>query len=115
MTNALKNAPQNVVTNNNQRYTTDNSNHHNTHAPQANTYNTTATNVGNNHTNVSQKANTVRQSAGPSSNGYQDTRPPSEWMAIRDKQYTKVKQVSFNEWTDRRKVTYKEVADDRPC
>ncbi|KAK7699463.1 hypothetical protein SLS64_011601 [Diaporthe eres] len=105
------NAPKNVVTNNNQRYNTDNSNHHNTHAPQANTYNTTATNVGNTHTNVSQKATTFRQSSGPSSNG----RPPSESMAIRDKQYKTVKQVSFNEWTDRRKVTYKEVPDDRPC
>ncbi|KAI7773583.1 hypothetical protein LA080_010368 [Diaporthe eres] len=105
------NAPQNVVTNNNQRYNTDNSNHHNTDAPQANTYNTTATNVGNTHTNVSQKATTVRQSSGFSSIG----RPPSESMAIRDKQYKTVKQVSFNEWTDRRKVTYKEVPNDRPC
>lgn len=36
-------------------------------------------------------------------------------MTIRDKQYTTVKQVSFNEWTDKRKVTYKEVPNDRPC
>lgn len=97
-------------------YNTDNSNHHNNHGPQGNTYNTTATNVGNTHTNVSQQASSVYQSA--SSSGYgqrRDTRPPSESMAIRDREYTTVKQVSFNDWTDRRKVTYKEVPNDRPC
>lgn len=94
-------------------YTTDNSNHHNTHAPQANTYNTTATNVGNTHTNVSQS---VHQSSSSSSYGQrQDVRPPSESLPIRGKEYTTVKQVSFNDWTDKRKVTYKEVVNDRPC
>lgn len=105
-------APQNVVTNNNQVYNTDNSNHHNTHAPQANTYTSHANNVGNTHTNVSQQASTVRPSASSSSNG---NRRPSESIAIRGKQYTRVKQVSFNEWTDKRSVTYKEVPNDRPC
>lgn len=97
-------------------YNTDNSNHHNTHAPEANHYNINATNVGNSHTNVSQRASSVYQSEYPSSYGQrQDFRPPSESLPIRDKQYKRVKQVTFNDWTDKRKVTYKEVPDDRPC
>lgn len=67
--------------------------------------------MGNTHTNVSQKATTFQQSASFSSN----RRPPSESMAIRDKQYKTVKQVSWNEWTYRPKKTYKEVPNDRPC
>lgn len=97
-------------------YNTDNSNHHNTHAPEANHYNVHATNVGNTHTNVSQRASTFQQPAYPTSYCQRDdVRPPSESMALRDKQYMRVKQVSFNDWTDKRKVTYKEVPNDRPC
>lgn len=110
------NAPQNVVTNNNQVYTTDNSNHHNTHAPQANTYNTQATNVGNAHTNVTQKATTARPSASSSSNGQRrEVQGPSESITLRGRQYTRIKHTKFNEWTDKRSVTYEEVPDDRSC
>lgn len=110
------NAPQNVATNNNQVYTTDNSNHHNTHAPQANTYNTHAANVGNTHTNVTQKAMNTRTSASSTVNGQrQVTQPPSESIALRGRQYTRIKHTKFNEWTDKRSVTYEEVPNDRPC
>lgn len=105
-----------MITNNNQAYTTDNSNHHNTHAPQANTYNTHANNVGNTHGGVSQQAMGARTSAQLSSNGRQQGHlAPSESILLRGKQYKSVKKVSFNDWTDRRSVTYKDVPDDRPC
>lgn len=108
------NAPERMVTNNNQAYKTDNSNHHNTHAPQANTYNTHATNVGNTHTGISQAG--TRPSAHVHNNGRrQGSLAPSESIMLRGRQYKSVKKVSFNEWTDRRSVTYEDVPNDRPC
>ena len=83
--------------------------------PQTNTYTSHASNVGNTHTNVSQQATALRQSASSSSNGYrQDMCPPSESLPIRGKQYTRVKRVSVNEWTDKRSVTYKGSAQRPP-
>lgn len=103
------NAPGNVTTNNNHVSNVDNSNHHNNNAPQGNTSTIHANNVGNTHTHVSQTATSVRNPC------RQSALPPSESLPIRDRQFKQKKKVSWGEWSDKRRVTYETVPDDRPC
>ncbi|KAJ0108107.1 hypothetical protein J7T55_007226 [Diaporthe amygdali] len=110
------NAPQNVVTNNNQVYNVDKSNHHNTQAPQTNTYNSHVHNAGNTHANTTQQATAVRQSLSSNTNGQQrEVRQPSESLPLRDRLYTCTKKVTVNEWSDKRSVKHKHEPNDRPC